>query len=496
MSHHSGQATVRTGTLRGIDAIPVEVQVDVGRGLPAFRIVGLGDIAVQEARERVRAAIRSSGLSFPDARVTVNLAPAPLKKHGTGFDLPIAAGILVATGQVEPRFINDSWLTGELALDGGLRPVNGMLCHAIAAAHERRVLVCSVDSEPEISAVDALHWRGIDRLSDVCRQSTPTHRQLPPTNQACTADLGSVAGHQSAKRALEIAAAGALNVLMVGPPGSGKTMLARCLPGILPPMSHAEALETAVIHSVAGLDSSSASGGTRPFRAPHHASTLRGLIGGGSPIRPGEVSLAHNGVLFLDELPEFGPATLQALRQPMEDRRISLVRAEGRVDLPADFMFIAAANPCPCGFLGDPDKRCTCSETSISRYASRIGGPLMDRIDICLRVDRIDPGLLMSTEEVDESTAVRTDVQRARTMAESRGASNRLLNGVPLLRACSLTPDCVQRVEEIASHARLSGRGVTRLLRVARTIADLESTPSVMSEHLDEAASYRILEGR
>lgn len=494
MSLPTGQATVRTGTLQGVRAVPVEVQVDVACGLPSFRIVGLGDVAVQEARERVRSAIRSCGLRFPDSRVTVNLAPAPLRKHGTGFDLPIATAILLATNQIEAREIERCWLIGELALDGGLRRVNGMLSHAIAASLEDRILVCPEESSVEIGAVESLRWQGIGDLRGITRTPVTGTRSSVAAHTKSVTDIGAIAGHPAAKRALEVAAAGALNVLMVGPPGSGKTLLARCLPGILPPMSTQEALQTAVVHSVAGIDSSSVLSGVRPFRAPHHASTLRGLLGGGSPVRPGEVSLAHNGVLFLDELPEFGPATLQALRQPMEDRSITLVRAEGRVELPADFMFVAAANPCPCGFLGDPDKRCTCAEGAISRYANRIGGPVMDRIDICLRVDRIDPRLMVTAQENAESDQLRERVVQARDLANSRGLQNRFLTGACLLEACRLDAGTVHHVEDVARSAHLSGRGVTRLLRVARTIADLAGEAAVGHHHLDEAASYRLME--
>lgn len=504
--------SVQTATILGVEAKPVTVEVSFSNGLPGISVVGMPDTAVSEARLRVRAALRSCGFEVPTVHILVNLAPSDIPKSGSAFDLPIAVGILLATGQIEAEGITGQLCVGELSLDGSIRPVRGMLAYEQLARDLGAHMLSAVVERGVLSESSSQHYC-IETLDDL-RTGTffeplPRHRQ----GQRADKDYCDIAGNDLAKRALTIAAAGEHGLMMIGPPGSGKTMLASRLPTIMTPLSTDERFASAMIHSVAGLSYDSILEGEKPFRAPHHSATKAGLLGGGSPVMPGEVSLAHNGILFLDEIPEFGSSVLQLLRQPVESGTVSLARAKGTTVLPASFMLVAASNPCPCGYFGDPERSCTCTSAEIHRYQGRIGGPLLDRIDMVLDVWRSKPGEVLATGSGKGSAEMREQVNVAREFASHRLSRSEMFNkqaealldddslelfegeGARLLAACGLGRAEKLCLEEAAEHLKLSGRGIMRALSVARTIADLEHSEKVASEHILEALTFRA-EGR
>jgi len=497
--------------LTGIRATLVEIEVDITTGLPAFTIVGLPDTAIKESRERVKAALRNGGFKFPSRKITINMAPAHLRKEGAFYDLPVAVGLLCAEGIIPQDVIKEYVITGELSLDGSIRPVRGILSIALAAREKGfKGLIGPVENAPEAALIDGIHIYGVHSLTEVVnfltgRLSIKPYRSdksILLERRPDGEDMKDVKGQEAAKRALEVAAAGGHNLLMIGPPGSGKTMLARRLPTILPDPSLEEVIEITMVYSLVnrsekGLHISYG----RPFRAPHHTISCAGMAGGGNTPRPGEISLAHNGVLFLDELPEYRRDVLEILRQPLEEGCISISRAGYTISYPARFMLVCAMNPCPCGFLGDERHECACTPLQIHRYRSKISGPLLDRIDIHIEVPPVDYRKLSSGSHSESSAEIKKRVLKARNIQRERFRKEKITcnREIPvrnITRYCNLTKDAENLLNRAMDSLGFSARAYTRILKVSRTIADLEGSSVIRACHISEAIQYRTLDRR
>ncbi len=496
-------AVLRSRALAGLAAPEVTVEVHLAAGLPSFTLVGLPDTEVKEARDRVRAAIQNCGFEFPQRRITVNLAPADLPKESGRFDLPIALGILIASGQVKAPELNAHEFVGELALSGELRAVRGTLAMCAAIRHEAgtdgstaRAFVLPLESAPEAALIEGMSILPAQNLLQVCahlagRESLAPFAVPPAPTLARYPDLAEVKGQAQAKRALEVAAAGGHSLLMSGPPGAGKSMLAQRLPGLLPPMTAAEALESAAVHSLAG-SFKLAQWNQRPFRAPHHSASSAALVGGGGTPRPGEISLAHNGTLFLDELPEFQRGVLEALREPLETGQINIARAARRAEFPARFQLVAAMNPCPCGWLGHPAGKCRCTPDQVARYRGKLSGPLLDRIDLMLDVPAVAEADLSARGDGESSATVRSRVTAARAVQiERQGKPNARLSPDEVDRHAPPDEAGAQLLKQAMARLSLTARAYHRILKVARSIADLAGIQQINSAHVAEAIHYR-----
>lgn len=494
-------------TLLGLEGFPVEVEVDINYGLPGFDMVGLPDAAVKESKERVRSAIKNMGRFFPTDRVTVNLAPAELRKEGSHLDLPIAVGILAASGSLPEGCYSDTVLLGELSLDGSLRAVKGIMPILISAAKQgfKKFIIPRINAR-EASYIRNIDAYGADNLKEVLEHFSgekplsviEKHDYSESLSDVeYQTDISLVKGQATAKRALEIAVSGGHNILFIGVPGTGKTMLARCIPTIMPALTFEEALETTKIHSVAGcLPSDEGIISRRPFMTPHHTATSVSIIGGGQNVKPGIVSLAHNGVLFLDEMPEYTRSTLEALRQPLEDGVVTVSRAKGNVEYPAKFILCGSMNPCPCGNLGSKKMQCKCTASQIQKYRSKISGPLLDRIDIQVEVDSVEYGDLRSDKKLETSKEVRHRVNRTRTIQRERFEDEKIMTNAEmterhLKKYCKLSEECEEILMQSFNSLNLSARARSRIIKVARTIADVELSENIETSHILEAIGYR-----